>query len=60
MSTSCIICGAEAQAALCRRHSQHMRIYQAMRRIMDRYESQERNALLTDNEYREAKEERNG
>jgi hypothetical protein len=31
-----------------------------MRRIMDRYESQERNALLTDNEYREAKEERNG
>jgi hypothetical protein len=59
MSTSCIICGAEAQAALCRRHSQHMRIYQAMRRVMDKYESQERDAVLIDNEDYEVKEGRN-
>jgi hypothetical protein len=62
MTNSCIICGAEAAyecssatATLCRRHSQHMRIYQAMRRVMDEFERQERDAVLTENEGREAK-----
>jgi hypothetical protein len=37
-----------------------MRIYQAMRRVMDKYESQEWDAVLTDNEDCEVKEGRNG